>query len=334
MYIVREAHIKDKENILEFIKEKWNENHIFVKDKSLFDYYHVNNEELNFIIAEENKRIIATLGYLKYNSSKYNETSDVFTVIWKSCDNSMAGIKCLKYLMNKGYKSISSCGINKKTETIYKFLGYKTGKLNHWYILNDTLKNEDYKIAKIKSTINKTIYNYYNNKEVFLNKDIKEQEFNSIKQNNFVKSYKDFFHKYIKHPYYEYKIYSIEDKDEIKCLMITREISINDNKCLRIVDLIGESLYLVNISLQKILQENNYEYIDFYEFGVDKNLLQEIGLTLRIDTDENVIPNYFEPFEQSNIDIYYTTNCGEDFCMFKGDGDQDRPSIAKEKLNE
>ena len=42
-----------------------------------------------------------------------------------------------------------------------------------------------------------------------------------------------------------------------------------------------------------------------------------------------VIPNYFEPFEQKNIDIkfaYKTAQSLPPVRLFKADGDQDRPS--------
>ena len=44
------------------------------------------------------------------------------------------------------------------------------------------------------------------------------------------------------------------------------------------------------------------------------------------DIDVIIIPNYYEPFEQKNIDINFSTNIHEGFRMFKGDGDQDRPN--------
>lgn len=334
MYVIREAIIEDRENILGFIKYNWNVNHIFVKDESLFDYYYLEHEKINFIIAEENEHIIAILGYLKYNNLNSRKTNDVFLAMWKSCNNSMAGIKCLEYLMNKGYRSISCCGINKKTQPIYKFLGYETGKLNHWYMLNNTLKNKQYKIAKVVDSIGRSKYKENKNKITLMDTEVTEKEFTLIKQIGFIKSYEYFRYKYLEHPYYQYKIYSINEQYNIKALLVAREISINNAKCLRIVDLIGNGMWMKEINLQEILRKNNYEYIDFYEKGMDKKILEKIGLTLRTEVEKNIIPNYFEPFVRENVEIYYMSNYKENFYIFKGDGDQDRPSIAKEKLNE
>ena len=78
--------------------------------------------------------------------------------------------------------------------------------------------------------------------------------------------------------------------------------------------------------MQNLLNQNNYEYIDFYCEGIEKGILENAGLKLKDATDLNVIPNYFEPFVQENIDIHYFTNYDSSFPIFKADGDQDRPS--------
>ena len=49
----------------------------------------------------------------------------------------MLGIKMLmKLIRNKKYNNVMSVGINKKTIEIYNYLGFHTGKLNHYFIPN------------------------------------------------------------------------------------------------------------------------------------------------------------------------------------------------------
>ena len=49
--------------------------------------------------------------------------------------------------------------------------------------------------------------------------------------------------------------------------------------------------------------------------------------TLNCKTDELIIPIYFAPFVRDNIEIiYFADNIDHDFCIFKADGDQDRPN--------
>ena len=51
------------------------------------------------------------------------------------------------------------------------------------------------------------------------------------------------------------------------------------------------------------------------------------GFCERTENDSNIIPNYFSPYEQRNIEIYVSGNINDGlFC--KADGDQDRPNWA------
>ncbi|MDR3258502.1 MAG: hypothetical protein LBT51_02655 [Fusobacteriaceae bacterium] len=328
------ANVKNKNKIIEFIKMCWKKDHIFVKDEKLFDFFHKNsNNNLNFIIAMEGDIIKAILGFLPYTNE---ENADVFTVLWKSIDNSMCGLECLEYLSE--HFKVSSCGINKKTIPIYNFLEMMNGKLNHYYIINHNIDN--FKIAKIKNIYKFENINILNENKIIvfnsMNDLIKVFEYNNLKKYNFFKS-KEYFEKiYFNHPYYKYEVIGIKnDLDEIKSIMVLREIKVNDAKCLRIIDFLGDENCLINIQkwLVEKLEIHNYEYVDFYQIGIKDEILTKAGFIERKEDDENIIPNYFEPFEQKNVEIYYMTSCKEDFRMFKGDGDQDRPSIPKSEVN-
>ena len=140
----------DKRNLFEFLENNWNINHIYIKDQKYFDYEFSDNS--NFILAKNNEKIVAILGYFDYDNK-----GDIWTVIWKNSGKMDDGLKCLQFLLNAGYKSVSSCGINRKTIPIYEFLGINTGRLKHFYILNQEI--EEYKIAKIsKKNIKKVEY--------------------------------------------------------------------------------------------------------------------------------------------------------------------------------
>ena len=88
--------------------------------------------------------------------------------------------------------------------------------------------------------------------------------------------------------------------------------------------------YFKNIkhSLLNFIKNSKYEYIDFYNFGIDKYFdkldLRKINLTNKF-----IIPNYYEPFENKNIKfvLYFGTKIK--LLIFKGDGDQGRPNQIK-----
>lgn len=71
------------------------------------------------------------------------------------------------------------------------------------------------------------------------------------------------------------------------------------------------------------------EYVDFYNIGIKEISSTTSGFIKRDSTSEVIIPNYFEPFEKKNIDLGYAYKCDNNFnfCIFKGDSDQDRPNL-------
>lgn len=70
--------------------------------------------------------------------------------------------------------------------------------------------------------------------------------------------------------------------------------------------------------------ENQVEYIDMYETGIQQNMLLEAGW-ISVKESGNMIPNYFSPYLQRTVDIHYCKS-DEKAILFRGDGDQDRPS--------
>lgn len=323
---IREAKVSEVEDILEFIRNNWKSNHVYVEDKEFFKYEVLEKDKINFILGIEDNTIKATLGYIKYSEDR----SDVFTIIWKNIGSSLLGLKCLEFLIKVNKGSISSCGINPKTKKIYDYLGFNTGKLEHYYILNTEI--EEYKIAKIN------FKEFYEN-PINLSQDLeevipilteKELESNITTEilsfQNIYKSKSYLVKRYLKHPYYKYELFFYK-----KALIVVKIIKENNSECLRIIDFIGDEKLLPELTkkLIKRMKESKYEYIDFYQYGISREIMKRAGFVKREEKSEDIIPNYFEPFEKKNIDIYYMTNLEENFKIFKGDGDQDRPSILK-----
>lgn len=319
----------DKKDFFEFLKNHWNPNFIYVKDNSYFNYEFSGNS--NFVLSKKDGKIVAVLGFLEYDDRE----GDIFNAVWKNSGKEDDGLKCLQFLLNAGYKSVSSCGINKKTIPIYEFLGINTGRLKHFYILNQELK--EYNIAKISEKNIKKI----ETKDVedlieveSIDELLKLINYQELKKYNFYKSPEYFNKRYFKHPYYKYHI--LVKAKNTNSILVYRIVRANGGSCIRIMDFLGDEKEfneLTNYLIDKMLKEK-HEYIDIYEVGIEDEILENSGFIERIEEDSNIIPNYFEPFIQKNIEIYYMSNCNSKFRMFKGDGDQDRPSIVKEKKDE
>lgn len=328
--VIRFAKYDDIPQIMLFIKTYWSSNHILANNRNFFEYQYVNNKEVHFVLAENNQNeIYGVLGFIPYDSDECKER-DIFLALWKvrQGEHFLAGIDMLHYLEREGRCRNTYCvRINRQTFAIYKYMKKNIAKLEHYYMLNTSCRN--YRIAEIKKkseTMCQEVSYEVNNITSVEQLDIHEinnEEFEGpYKSINYIRK------RYFEHPIYVYRIFEIRTAEGI-AYVVGREQECNGARVFRIVELWGKECNITNIGtfLKRIMIENEYEYIDCYEYGMSDACLEKCGLVKLLENDENIIPNYFEPFEKKNIDIYIFTPKGMKTRMFKGDGDQDRPSF-------
>ena len=217
---------------------------------------------------------------------------------------------------------ICSIGITPIAEKIYKAVGFKTGELFHYFRINNNLTK--FKIAKIvkydhfdsggtkKSSLRKTrLLENLQNGKIYPKKTIEYIQ-----------------NRYINHPFYNYITYEIITSNQIVAYLIIRIQNYNNSCCIRIIDIIGkykkiESLFEEFDYLLKIF---NAEYIECYNYGLKESYFKKWGLINKNSTN-SIIPEYFNPFKMENIQVRFAIKSKyENFSIFKGDSDQDRPS--------
>jgi len=337
-YNIRIADYSDIDSIMTFIKDEWNENHILANNRDFFEYEFKDGNILNFILAfiRESNQLAGILGFLP--ASKDKEHLDVWGVMWKvkkiSGEVPFLGIELMRRL-----QSISKCrtelgiGANPKTSIpiLKLMLNYNVDKMKHYYRLSD---KDDFNIAKV---VNRPAECSYKKGENHLRRYTNIQELckdYDLSKNTEVRPYKDRWYinkRFFLHPIYKYNIYGIVNiRNVVDAILIVRKIECNNSKVLRIVDFIGEQSSFSGLYEEFSTLLDDYEYVDFYCYGFEKEYLIQAGFTHKDENDKNIIPNYFEPFSQSNVEIWI--NSSHDKCLFfKADGDQDRPSIIESR---
>ena len=330
-YLIRFATLADVDGIMNFIQSHWKPNHILAVDRSFFLYEYQDGNDINFALGIDtmSNEIVGVCGFIK--NSKERKGSDIWGSLWKvtKTANPMLGIQILEFIpANTECRTFSSVGIATKTLPIYDFLRFKTNKLNHFYRLQN---KEFYQVVNV---VEKQIPAYVEDKKFELKRITTFEEINaSVFEDKSRFPHKDAWYiekRYFNHPIYEYAVYAIAS-ESMDSIIVTRTVRHNETKILRIVDYIGDEnqLKYLGSAFNQQIEVENYEYIDFYCFGIAPQILEECGFILNENNRKIIIPNYFEPFVAANTDLYFFNNCESDkFYVFKGDGDQDRPSIA------
>jgi hypothetical protein len=330
--VIRFAVRDDVDKIMKAFKDHWEADHILAHNKDFFLYLLAGNgDEINMVLGEEQStgEIAGFLGFIKYSESI---CFDISLIYWKTISNKEAflGVKLLLFLLkNVKPRVVFSLGINPKTALpVYKGLKYNVGKMDHYYRVSD---RDEYKIAKVTDKCILPVIDSVCN-------IIPVPDFDFLKAKivdsmlNETHPYKDInyiYHRYFDNPVRKYTVYAVteDNAQTVSAFLICREMERFGAKILRIVDFLGKEKYFGYFSsfFQKLMDENNYEYIDCYCVGMSAQIMDRAGLIQRKETDENIIPNLFEPFVCENSDIYYFTSDNENFRSFRGDANQDQP---------
>ena len=340
MINIRFATKNDKPKIISFLKEHWSQNSILVQSDMIFDFQYSNGESCYFVIAidDEDDHIYGLKGYFPFNSRPNPDVAAALAIVLQGV-RPMLGMEIEQFLEKETHSRwVCSTGLNPNTSVrVYKLFknNYTVDKLSHFYRLSD---RKNFNIAVVNNKriqpVSETGYEF-----LLLNGIEHMQSVFDIEAFANQRPYKDLAYidyRYFRHPVYKYKLLGIKapQTNDVRAVIIGREIKINDSKVFRIVDFLGEQNEICHIgqALERMIQQEDYEYVDFYCYGIDHNSLKSGGFVLRDENDQNIIPNYFEPFEQKNVEIHFFYTGHEKATVCKADGDQDRPNMIPEDL--
>lgn len=332
LFEFRLAHIDEIDKIMDFNRKYWGKpNHILAVNRKFFEYEFRKGDRLGYFLAVEKEtgNIVAAEGVYFYSAEHIPGKTDMSSGMFLAnpeCKVPLIGVELMKrkFEMLKP-RAFVGPGVNMSTSgPLYKYILHQdVRRMRHFYILSD---RQTYNIAKIEKKKIKTDISEH---RIDLKQVLSAEEMYDIFNDDLFKDrkpYKDKWyvtHRYFEHPVYQYKIY-VAGND---CVVIGREITVNETKIFRIVDILGDAdnVAYLHGGFVKLLDKNNYEYIDLYELGMSDAALLLGGFVEREENDVNIIPNYFEPYECKNVEIYTQRLDISVFC-FKADGDQDRPN--------
>lgn len=335
LFEFRMAKVDEIDKIMEFCRKYWgNENHILAVNRPFFEYEFRKGDRLGYFLAieKETGNIAAAEGVYFYSADHVPGKSDISSGMLLAnpeCRVPFIGVELLKRMAEQlEPRAYVAAGLNMSTAgpLFQRVLHYDVRRMKHFYILSD---RQEYKIAIIQK---KTAKRVMEKAQVGLTAVKTAEELYRIFDDSAFqtrKPYKDKWyvtHRYFEHPVYEYQVFLAGNRTAI----VGRELDVDGAKIFRIVDILGEVNTVASLGgeFERLMGENDYEYIDLYELGMEDEILLSAGFTERVENDVNIIPNYFEPYERRNIENYVVRLDTESLC-FKADGDQDRPNYAR-----
>ncbi len=340
MIEIRRCGETDVTALREFIDKHWRQDHVLAKSGALMDWQHKNGDgTYNYLLAWKDSELMGALGYIP--SNRYDPDLAMDKVTWLSlwkvrddCKMPGLGLKLLRALSTQEAGSIMAVnGINAAHPPMYKSMGYLTGELSQYYLLN---KDQEQHLLKAPANFSLPYPSAGDATYSELSRTNFHDNRNPIDNSKVIpkKSFKFFLSRYLDHPFYRYRVVVLKNPAGTECLLALRVAEHNGSRALRIVDFTGSTKTLSRSGnvFERLMMEENAEYIDFWVHGLPPDELAAAGFALVNPAGEVTVPNYFEPFVQTNGRILFAIKAPESSAVVicRGDGDQDRPSILSE----
>ena len=337
LYSIKKVPISEVDKLVSFIDNHWKKDHALVKSRELLDFQHLNKKDntYNFIVAENNetKEYDAIVGFIptsQYDNS-LSENGDYWGAIWKFREdvsndeiNNAAFYIWKRIFKQPNFQSYGAIGISQIAKRIYEVSRIPVAILAQYYIANANI--EAFAIGEnlTKGTASSAVKT----------STLKPIDINCIDSIKTVykpaKSIDYLNNRYQGHPIYKYMFWGVYT-NKLEAIFVVRKIDVGDSCVLRVIDVVGNLAEIGSIynDVQILLNKYGAEYLDFMNYGIDKSIFINMGFhQLDIKHPNIILPNYFEPFEKRNVTIEVAYKASyEDYVVFKGDSDQDRPNI-------
>jgi hypothetical protein len=331
----------DVDDLIRFIGKYWKENHIFTRDRALFDFQHrIDDQNYSFVIARQGAEIVACLGFTAIDQYRKPEERQpvlgkhpffgkgLWLCLWKSREDVAAGMGfyLLRFLEDTLEPEwMSATGYSQFSERVFKMLHWERSLMKHYFRVNPALKPAE--LTLVKANQSSTIQRVQGTETGSL---VKTAWGDILTLNTAALPYKDpayLLGRYQRHPSFDYDLWTIKDSNKTASYLIVRLVEVPEGKCLRIIDLYGDINTPLNIENPDIFFSHypGIQYVDFLCEGINEGLLY--GLGLREKTEGEMVPEYFSPFSPQNVTIKAAVNRPlPGFYYTKGDADQDRPN--------
>lgn len=337
MYEIRLCKVEEIALLREFLETSWSINHIFTKNKDILDFQHRALDCYTFVVAyhTETNCFHGVLGIISpdfYVDRKIGKGQHVWLAIWKvnkdKAKSNSLGMDMLTFVETEfSPKSISAIGINYRVALLYKLVGFKTKTMNQWFLPNrkivepkllaGDLPGHQYGLLKSSDTVINFSMELEGEVQQFLSKSKARRNLDYIVQ------------RYLKHPIYKYNVYVFKKNESaIYAVTVGREVSVDGTNAFRLTEMFFDSEYSSDLgaALNVFMGRNEYEYIDFLEYGFASEPLIEMGF-LKC-SDQLFVPHLFEPFVAERSDVKLAFKSDEPLICTKGDSDLDRPNLG------
>ena len=329
--------------VMDFIHRHWQAGHALAVSRELMNWQHCAADgSCDFLIAVRGPtEILGVLGYIA--SRRFDPALAASNVMWlalwkviEAAGVAGLGLRMLNVLAKlESHVTLAVNGINAAHPPMYKALRFQTGELKRFYVTSPAaafklLQLTHGSMQGLLNTLPVPLFGRSRFTKMTA-EDLAELDASQIAVNAAnPKSPAYFATRFLRHPFYHYRVFLIEGPDHGPALLATRNVQHENAKALRIVDFAGDPAAIASMgsAISALLHEEGAEFADFWQLGLPDEYFASAGFTLLDPDGPVVLPAYFEPFNARNGRMLYAlrTSALGPAVICRADGDQDRPN--------
>ena len=314
----------------EFCNAHWGSEHPLINNEAMFDYYYRQGVVINFLKAQDaaSREIFGVCGFIPASSLP---SPDVWVSFILTKKGGSAG---LSFRLIDEIKNITRCAtlscnnIRKKVFGMYQFIGCDTFALSHYYRVNPELS--EYSLCSVVS--NEPLSLCVSDWEFteIGREALQDLEIENICKARPVKDNRYFAHRYFDNPFIRYRVFAACCGGVKRAVVVVRLIESEGVRVLRVVDYIGDpaQAWKAGQKLDGLMRYSGAEFCDWYAAGLNDRIMERGGFKRLSGDSGDVIPFYLDPPVMENIELYGASDGGQNYIMFRADGDQDRPNLG------
>ena len=267
----------DADALATFFHHHWSANHVFSRSRALLDWQHLDQAgtHYNFMVAhDDTRRIVGMLGFIptaRFDDSLEQHGNTIWQSTWlvlKSDETKGQGQAMLREVLARhAWTWTGTVGLSPGTRKIYEALGYRTGVLGRYYLLNPAIR--EFTLAEVPP--GQPHLEACGNGTVLTRLDpdsfMAATEGLGLDSSDQVprKTRRLIYNRYVLHPFYRYDVFLARAGGDA-AIIVTRLATHEGAAALRVVDYLGapNAIARGGKALQRLLEETGAEYLDFY----------------------------------------------------------------------
>ena len=341
--------LDEVEALTGFLRDHWGREHVLVTDRRVLDRQHRDEERGRYdaLLAWDGDAVVGVVGFIRtgrFDPALAAGRDTVWLTTWRARDDAPPGtglalVRGLERLLAPRW--IGTVGLRADAEPLYRGLGYRTGVLDRWVLIDPEADLRLVRTASGDPVPTALRGPAPSDAPPVTLMPLQRDDLDHAEVRRLVdagptvpsRSAAYVAARFLADPFHAYRVH-LARRDGRGLLVVSRVVAHAGARALRVVDLVGHPDVLAGAgdALLDLLRVEGAEHLDVHTVG-HRAELAAAGLRPLAAAPDLVVPSRYDPFEDRGVDLRYAVK-GDDgpLLLAKGDADQDRPNRPVPRL--